>query len=160
MGSLWTIKCAAGTFDKRQAPNDPYPVVCILVTLLFSTLLHVVTRLWAVSFLQSLQRGEYTHEENRAWFLSSRKQHSTYKVTLIYLMLSPPQRPLCVVRRLGRGKNEREGKERKRGISLFPSSSARFLFFYFCYFYWDTQREPLRRIEYLTQLFTLNLHVK
>ena len=112
MWSLWTIKCAAGTFDKHSDVKlrtgmrcRPCPVVCILVTLLFSTLLHVVTRLWAVSFLQSLQWGECTREENRAWFLSSRKKRSTYKVTVIYLMLSPPLRPLCLVRRLGRGKN-------------------------------------------------------
>lgn len=112
MWSLWTIKCAAGTFDKHSDIKlrtimrcRPCPVVCILVTLLFSTLLHVVTRLWAVSSLQSLQWGNCTREENRAWFLSSRKKRSTYKVTVIYLMLSPPLRPLCLVRRLGRGKN-------------------------------------------------------
>ena len=40
-----------------------------------------------------------------------------------------------------------KGKEKKRGSSLFPSSLARFLFFDYCYFYWDTQREPLRRRE-------------
>ena len=28
-----------------------------------------------------------------------------------------------------------------------PLSSTRFLFFDYCYFYWDTQREPLRRRE-------------
>ena len=32
-------------------------------------------------------------------------------------------------------------------LSLFPSSSARLLFFHYCYFYWDTQWEPLRRRE-------------
>ena len=32
-------------------------------------------------------------------------------------------------------------------FSLFPSPLARFLFFDHCYFYWDTQREPLRRRE-------------
>ena len=38
------------------------------------------------------------------------------------------------------------GKEKAR-FSLFPSSPARFLFFESCYFYRDTQREPLRRRE-------------
>ena len=32
-------------------------------------------------------------------------------------------------------------------LSLFPSSPARLLFFHYCYFYWDTQWEPLRRRE-------------
>ena len=41
--------------------------------------------------------------------------------------LSPPQRPLCVVRGLGRGKTKRawddwKGKERKRDFHLFPLS--------------------------------------
>ena len=39
-----------------------------------------------------------------------------------------------------------KGKERK-GFSLFPSSPARYLFFDYCYFYRDTQGEPLRRRE-------------
>ena len=173
MWSLWTIKCAAGTFDKHSDVKlrtimrcRPCPVVCILVTLLFSTLLHVVTRLWAVSFLQSLQWGECTREENRVWFLSSRKKRSTHKVTVIYLMLSPPLRPLCLVRRLGRGKNESArwtmGRG-KRGSEALPTShrpQRALYFFYYCYFFGDTQREPLRRIEYLTQLLTLNLHVE
>ena len=29
-------------------------------------------------------------------------------------------------------------------FSLFPSSPVRFLFFHYCYLYWDTRREPLR----------------
>ena len=37
-------------------------------------------------------------------------------------------------------------------FSLFLSSLARFLFFDYCYFYWDTQREPLRRREDLRQM--------
>ena len=40
-----------------------------------------------------------------------------------------------------------KGKEKRLGFSLFPSSPARFLFFGYCYFYWDTKREPLRRRE-------------
>ena len=41
------------------------------------------------------------------------------------------------------------GREKRRSqvFHLFPSSPARFLFFDYCYFYWDTQREPLRRRE-------------
>ena len=37
-------------------------------------------------------------------------------------------------------------------FSLFLWSPARFLFFDYCYFYWDTQREPLRRREDLRQM--------
>ena len=40
-----------------------------------------------------------------------------------------------------------KGKGKRLGFSLFPSSPARFLFFGYCYFYWDTKREPLRRRE-------------
>ena len=40
--------------------------------------------------------------------------------------LSPPQRPLCVVGRLGRKKQKARG----------ASSTTRSLFFYYCYFYW------------------------
>ena len=60
--------------------------------------------------------------------------------------LSPPQRPLCVVRGPGRGKKEsargtmgRGKRERETPIfSLFPSSLGRLLFFDHCFFYWDT----------------------
>ena len=44
---------------------------------------------------------------------------------------------------MGRGKRE----EPFPAFSLFPSSPARFLVFDYCYFYRDTQREPLRRRE-------------
>ena len=44
---------------------------------------------------------------------------------------------------MGRGK----GEERSPAFSFFPSSPSRFLFFDYCYFYWDTQRKPLRRRE-------------
>ena len=68
---------------------------------------------------------------------------------------SLPQRPFCVVGRLGRKKRKRagddgKGKERRVAFShLFPllSPLARFLFFHYCYFCWRTQREPLRRGE-------------
>ena len=60
--------------------------------------------------------------------------------------LSPPQRTLCVVRGLGRGKKEsargtmgREKRERETPIfSLLPSFLGRLLFFDHCFFYWDT----------------------
>ena len=57
------------------------------------------------------------------------------------------QRPLCVVRRLGRRVRKRAGHdgkgiERKRdeapAFFLFPSTPVRQL----CYFYWDALREP------------------
>ena len=40
-----------------------------------------------------------------------------------------------------------KGEERREAVSLFPSSPARFLFFRLLIFWWDTQREPLRRRE-------------
>ena len=50
-----------------------------------------------------------------------------------------------------RGKKARggqwEGERKEARFSLFPSSPAHFLFFGYCYFYWDTKREPLRRRE-------------
>lgn len=51
------------------------------------------------------------------------------------LLLSPPQRPFCVVGRLGRGKNEsaqgtmRSGKRGNEAFSLYPSSTTRLPFF-------------------------------
>ena len=44
---------------------------------------------------------------------------------------------------MGRGKRE----EPFPAFSLFPSSTRAFNFFDYCYFYRDTQREPLRRRE-------------
>ena len=38
-------------------------------------------------------------------------------------------------------------KKGNGAFSLFPSPLARLLLFDHCYFYWDTQREPLRRRE-------------
>ena len=63
------------------------------------------------------------------------------------------QRPLCVVRRLGRRERKRAGHDgkgigRKRdkapAFFLFPSIPARQL----CYFQWDTQREPRQRRDW------------
>ena len=49
-----------------------------------------------------------------------------------------------------------EGEREKRSLSFnvlfFPSSPARFLFFDYCFFYWDIQREPLRRREVTNSL--------
>ena len=58
----------------------------------------------------------------------------------VYLVneLFPPQRPLCVGGRLGRGKKESpRGKmgRRKRPFSLFPSSTAHLLFINYCEVY-------------------------
>ena len=67
------------------------------------------------------------------------------------LLLSPPQGPFCVVGRLGRGKNGsaqgtmRSGKRGNEAFSFYPSSTARLQFFNYCYFYWNTKREPLRK---------------
>ena len=41
--------------------------------------------------------------------------------------------------------------KRPPAFSLFPSSPARFLFSHYCYFYWDTQRDPLRRRKPVVQ---------
>ena len=80
---------------------------------------------------------------------NTRPQHqeTTIRQTSCAIHLSPPQRPLCVVGRLGReivrgtmGRGKRE--QRLFAFSLFPSPPARFLFYYR-----DTQREPLRRRE-------------
>ena len=67
------------------------------------------------------------------------------------LLLSPPQGPFCVVGRLGRGHNDsaqgtiRSGKRGNEAFSFYPSSTARLQFFNYCYFYWNTKREPLRK---------------
>ena len=75
---------------------------------------------------------------------------------IFHSCLSPPQRFLCVVGRLGRKKKrargERlEGRREKRGLfPPFPSSHCpprAFYFLDYCYFYRDIQREPLRRRE-------------
>ena len=90
------------------------------------------------------------------------------------LRLSPP--PLCILGRagerekesaggtMGRGKKPSSSLPRKsgailnalygRGSRLFPLPivPARFLIFDYCYFYWDTQREPRRRREDLRQM--------
>ena len=46
--------------------------------------------------------------------------------------------------RAGHDWKEKERREAP-AFSLFPSFPARFLFFDYCYFYWDTLREHLRR---------------
>ena len=83
------------------------------------------------------------------------------EIALLYL--SPPQRPLCVVGRLGERKRERAGHDGKGeerteapAVSLFPSSPARFPVFRLFYFDGDIQREPPRRRELLFGLFNEN----
>ena len=51
----------------------------------------------------------------------------------------------------GKALGTRLGKEKREALSLFPSCPARFLFFDYCYCYWDTQRELLRRRELNSQ---------
>ena len=46
----------------------------------------------------------------------------------------------------------REAGRKKKEARVFPSSPAHFLFFDYCYFYWDTQLEPLRRRELFTPI--------
>ena len=89
---------------------------------------------------------------------NTRPQHqeTTIRQTSCAIHLSPPQRPLCLVGRLGRKKKRArgarwEGGRENRGFSPFPSSHrpprAFHFSFDYCYFYRDTQREPLWRRE-------------
>ena len=87
---------------------------------------------------------------DRGLTLPSPKGNPTRRV----IFLSPPQRPLCVVGRLGRAKKERargtmgRGKREERLPRLFPLPivpRALSIFFDYCYFYRDTQGEPLGR---------------
>ena len=58
-------------------------------------------------------------------------------------VLSPSQGPLCVV--------GRPGREKKRAsLFPFPIVSCALSIFDYCYFYRDTQREPMRRREQTT----------
>ena len=64
------------------------------------------------------------------------------------------QKPLCVERNLGIKKNwkggERwEGERVEERFLPLPIVPPPFLFFDYCYFYWNTQREPLQRREQL-----------
>ena len=64
------------------------------------------------------------------------------------------QKPLCVERNLGIKKNwergERwEGERVEERFLPLPIVPQPFLFFDYCYFYWNTQREPLQRREQL-----------
>ena len=89
---------------------------------------------------------------------NTRPQHqeTTIRQTSCAIHLSPPQGPLCVMGRLGRKKKRArgsrwEGERENRGFSPFLSSHrpprAFYFFFDYCYFYKDTQREPLWRRE-------------
>ena len=48
------------------------------------------------------------------------------------------------------GQGKKKKKARGARFSLFPSYSTRFLFFDYCYFYWDSQREPASAEERAT----------
>ena len=91
---------------------------------------------------------------------NTRPQHqeTTIRQTSSAIHLSPPQRPVCVVGRLGRKKKRArgarwEGEEKTEAFrrffafSVFPSPPARFLFFSIIAIFIDTQRKPLRRRE-------------
>ena len=62
-----------------------------------------------------------------------------------------PERPLCVVGRLGRGKKKSERGTMGKGKEPFPLPIVRralfLLYFTITIFLGDTQREPLRRRE-------------
>ena len=57
----------------------------------------------------------------------------TRKLVSLSLLLRGSAESLGVVGKLGRK------KKKARGALLFPSSTARFLFFDYCYLYWDTR---------------------
>ena len=89
---------------------------------------------------------------------NTRPQHqeTTIRQTSCAIHLSPPQRPVCVVGRLGRKKKRArgarwEGEEKTEAFrrffafSVFPSPPARFLFFSIIAIFIDTQQEPLWR---------------
>ena len=89
---------------------------------------------------------------------NTRPQHkeTTIRQTSCAIHLSPPQRPVCVVGRLGRKKKRArgawwEGEREDRGFSPFLSSHrpprAFFFFQLLLFFYRDTRRGPLRRRE-------------
>ena len=89
------------------------------------------------------------YDRNYMWpRLCSSKTQSPL-VTYFLSELSPLQRPLCVVGRLGRKKKRarRARWEGERELPPFPSSHR--LFFLLFYFDGDTQREPLLRRELL-----------
>ena len=70
--------------------------------------------------------------------LGTRFQYRIQIVGFLTKSLSPPQRPLCVMGSLGRG----EKSKRVGGDGKGPPAALNY-----CYFYWNTQREPLRRRE-------------
>ena len=105
-----------------------------------SPLLH-----YRLKFIQSCKQRQ-TLYGNRA----KKQTASSFAV----LPLSPAEAALRCREVGGERKRERaghDGKGKKRreapAFSLFPSFPARFLFFDYCYFYWDALRGPLRRRE-------------
>ena len=91
---------------------------------------------------------------------NSKQKWPSLKLNLEIRGLSPPQRPLCVVGRLGRGKKGKQvgsdGKGKERHL---PSSPTHFLFFDYCYFYLDTQWKPLQRRESQRPLFAFAINL-
>ena len=81
-----------------------------------------------------------------------------FVASLSYLELSPSYRPRCVVGRPGRKKKTaRVGRWKKK--KPLPSSPARFIFFDYCYFYWDTLypsgASAEERVLWVNNAFTL-----
>ena len=72
-------------------------------------------------------------------------------LALIGLLRLSSSEASCVIGRLRSKKREarkarwKRGRKKKGVFSLSPSSPARLVYFDYCYFYWDTQREPLQR---------------
>ena len=90
------------------------------------------------------------------------KHNNISKTKQLSLSLSPPQKSLCVLGRLGREKKKVhkgrwEGERKKRGLkdpafSLFSLCTARFLYFNYCYVLlkyqaWATVEERRRLIQ-------------
>ena len=162
---IWLQALVVQSLDSAMHRINPYPAVnyqgvflgvaenvvgsllCFIVGIvqgLFNLQYYVITR-HITSYVIVLRHN-------------TRPQHqeTTIRQTGCAIHLSPPQKPLCLVGRLGRKKKSARGtmgrgKRELRifAFSLFPSPPARFPFFFFdyCYFYRDTQREPLWRRE-------------
>ena len=95
------------------------------------------------------------HVNNVRPYMETGLRNRLLQVSLFVSLLRSPRRGRFVLWG-GWGERNRErvgqdGKEKERreahAFSLFPSFPAGFLFFDYCYFYWDTLREHLRRRE-------------
>ena len=103
----------------------------LIITKKFSKLIVPRTSGWVIyfwdrmTFWRDFQGKVLTYNTNKAFYCNS---------PLSSLLSPPPQRPFCVVGRLGRKKKKArrarwEGEREKRGLFPLPSSLARFLFF-------------------------------